>query len=138
MRAAIDTFEQDCVNVLTKFFDGIVELDTVFFFQRFCVVIDAIGAFGNVRAAAFERSDDLSARNVVFGVGVVQVFGESGDMGGVAADDADAEVSTESGRAKRNGGEKESAKCPVKHHCKLKSENCKLIFAGSSGTWEDT
>jgi len=100
VRTAVNTFEENSIDILAELVDGVVKLDTVFFFQRFCVIFDTISAFRNVRAAALEGGDDFSAGDVVFGVGVVEVFGESGDVRGVAANNPDAEIGGEETRVK--------------------------------------
>jgi hypothetical protein len=77
---------------LAEFVDRVVKVDAIFFSEGFGVVFNAIGAFRDIGAAAFECGDYFTAGNVIFGVRVVDVFGEGGNVGCVAADDADADI----------------------------------------------
>jgi hypothetical protein len=85
VRAAIDAFEQDGIHVPAHFLDAVIEHDVVLVAQRLGVLLDAIGAGRNIGTAALERGNDFSAGNMTFGFRVVQRFGESGNVGGIAA-----------------------------------------------------
>jgi hypothetical protein len=73
-------------------FDRVVQLDAGVFQQVGGVALDAVGAGGDVRTAALENRDDTGAGNVILRLRVVQGFCEGDDVGGVEADETDADV----------------------------------------------
>ena len=92
MRAAIDTFEQDGIDLAAEFLNGIDDAHAEIVAELFGVSLDPAGAGFDIRTAAFEGDDHFRPRHVVRIFGVVQQFGERNDMGGVQADDTYTQV----------------------------------------------
>ena len=92
MRAAVHAFQEHYIHVLTERGDAVIDLDAVFLAQRLGIPLDVADAGGDIGAAAFVSRHDFAARDVPLGIRVIERLGKRSDVGGVAADDADAQV----------------------------------------------
>jgi hypothetical protein len=105
MRPAIDAFEQHAIDFPAKLLDGVDELHAEIFLKLRGVLLDAVGARRDIRAAALESCDNLAAGHVVRAAWVVEQLREGDHVGGVEANDANPNLG--GGNGKSHGSERE-------------------------------
>ena len=89
--ASVHALDHDGIDPAAHVFDGVADFDPVGILKGRGKFLHAADAGRDVRAAAFEGRDHARAGDVTGGLWVVQDFGEGGDVGGVEADDPEAE-----------------------------------------------
>lgn len=137
MGAAIDAFEKNDVNTLEELGNGIDDFD-VHFAEVIGEFGDAVAADRKVGTARGKCGDDLAAGKIAGGFGVVENLDEGGDVGSIAADDADAKRFIVSGEGGKRANRKEAEKgdCAVVHARLYRRGrgavvNCKTVTAES-------
>jgi hypothetical protein len=89
VRPPVDTFQQHRVDLGEQLVDRTDDFHAKVL-HALCKTLDAIGARGNVRAAAGISSDHAHARQLAAGVWIIEQFRKGHDVRCIEADDADA------------------------------------------------